>query len=731
MALLGQLISNGMSDNPQDFGNVVSNYATNRYNQDLSNITNTPVGGATPNQSTITPSDATLAQTPTQPQMGGMAALGAPSGSLGLQIPQSVQSPSFNFGAPTQPSAQPAAPQPMGPTGTGVQMPQPGQMPMQAPGQAQVQAPQVNPMAQAAPSAQAPVNPIGQVPAGMAYTPPAVGAPTQVAGPMVAGAVAQPQTQPTAPAWQTELQTAQGNPDKLWAYTQNQDYPEESRKIAASMYSKEMEHKKQADETMKTYINAVQNNDLRAQQNVMKKLAQENEDGSLLKAVFYRRLGLNDLAQQEQQKLGAGNKWGQTSLDGQAYATERDANGMIRRALDTNGATVDDATLAKLQSAGAPFGSHAFGFTGETGVVTDPNGAKAEVAKRTNAITGKADYVYLTGPYKDQVYQGAQMPQPKSISTAIAKKEGTEAVTLNYAGALAATRAGAGSIGKFNAENGTNLAIPSYGPHRGKLVDMNNGGMPVQPDQSGNFNPVINQRVQPAPAATTQSTAPAAGNLVQTAAPAGANLVRAANAPSGPQQAPVAAVAQPKFRESGYETETPQQFKDRTKNFNEANKEIAKRNAEVVANAGNAANTIDQAQHAIDLLDSGKHNIGPELSIISGRGPVAQAIGTQLETEDARNTRSIMDTVRAIGGAASQGTIKGHLTNQELQFLTENKPTEKSDPQYTKQWLQKSIEMIRRAQSAAESQARTGGAASNPVTGGNTGIRIISRERIQ
>jgi hypothetical protein len=48
--------------------------------------------------------------------------------------------------------------------------------------------------------------------------------------------------------------------------------------------------------------------------------------------------------------------------------------------------------------------------------------------------------------------------------------------------------------------------------------------------------------------------------------------------------------------------------------------------------------------------------------------------------------------------------------------MTENKPNERSDPAYTKYWLQKSIENIRKAQGAAEAQARTGGTATNPVS---------------
>ena len=100
---------------------------------------------------------------------------------------------------------------------------------------------------------------------------------------------------------------------------------------------------------------------------------------------------------------------------------------------------------------------------------------------------------------------------------------------------------------------------------------------------------------------------------------------------------------------------------------------------------------------------------------LSGGGPIGQAVGTQLNTEGARNTKAVMDTVRSIGGVLSQGTIKGHLTNQELQFLTENKPTETSDPEYTKYWLTKARAALERTQRYATEQQTTGGKAENPV----------------
>ena len=45
-------------------------------------------------------------------------------------------------------------------------------------------------------------------------------------------------------------------------------------------------------------------------------LKEEGEEGSYLKAYLFQRLGLHDLAKNEQQKLGAGDQWAQTMVDG-------------------------------------------------------------------------------------------------------------------------------------------------------------------------------------------------------------------------------------------------------------------------------------------------------------------------------------------------------------------------------------------------------------------------------
>jgi hypothetical protein len=306
MALLGSLIGNEMSDNPQSMGDVASNYFNNRFNQDMSQYLGVNAN-LTPQSTTINYNDQGQPDTVTtrhsvgEPDTSmnynlappaaapgqGIQNLGQVAPGQGVHVPPQMAQPpaqtqpTFNVGGAAPVTEQPAAPT----------------APVPAP-QAQAEAQLPAQLAQSAQAAQAPTPPnIG--------TPPAPGAPTQLAGPMVAGAVPNapsPTAQPNqAATWQTDLETAQSDPNKLWAFTQNSAYPEDVRKIAANLYAKHMDVQKQTDDTVKTLIRATQG-DPKAQQNVITQLRSQGEDGSLLKAVLYSRLGLHDLAQQEQQK---------------------------------------------------------------------------------------------------------------------------------------------------------------------------------------------------------------------------------------------------------------------------------------------------------------------------------------------------------------------------------------------------------------------------------------------
>ena len=77
---------------------------------------------------------------------------------------------------------------------------------------------------------------------------------------------------------------------------------------------------------------------------------QRGEEGSYIKAYLYQRLGLTDLARQEQQKISPTLKSSATQLEGQNYHIKQDINGEIVKAWNDQGKPVGGSELAKLNA---------------------------------------------------------------------------------------------------------------------------------------------------------------------------------------------------------------------------------------------------------------------------------------------------------------------------------------------------------------------------------------------
>ena len=126
----------------------------------------------------------------------------------------------------------------------------------------------------------------------------------------------------------------------------------------------------------------------------------------MLKAYFYNRLGLTDLAKEEQMKIRGG---GVTSemMGGQFYTVEKNSKGEVVRAWNSDGAALNRDKIAQLQSSGQKTGTHAFSTTG--GVYTIPEGepdAGQEYARRFSAQTGQFENVITSGPNANNPYLG-------------------------------------------------------------------------------------------------------------------------------------------------------------------------------------------------------------------------------------------------------------------------------------------------------------------------------------
>jgi hypothetical protein len=115
--------------------------------------------------------------------------------------------------------------------------------------------------------------------------------------------------------------------------------------------------------------------------------------------------------------------------------------------------------------------------------------------------------------------------------------------------------------------------------------------------------------------------------------------------------------------------------------------EQAKEAGKVLGSIPTLKDQIGDINKAVAIIDSGKHNIGSGLSTIAGRGKVAQAIGSQFETDDAKNTNMVMDTVNKLA-ADGLKSLGANPSTADLQFWTENKPKANSNPEFVKEWIQ-------------------------------------------
>jgi hypothetical protein len=416
-----------------------------------------------------------------------------------------------------------------------------GQAPQQAQAPAQAIAPE---QATAAPAAPAqPVNP-EQAPA----SPMIAGTPTSDVG-LTPTEQALKQQQ----AWQTDLKNAENDIDSLYTIAGDKSgrYTPEVKQIARdrALQADKAAREKQQAETLS--INAAKG-DPKATNEMMRKLREKSEEGSYFKAYLYSRFGLNDLAQEEQQKL-AGPKFAQALVDGKQYFVET-KGGAIVGAFDDTGARIkDDATLARINTNYTKQGTQQFGFTGEPGIVTE-NGKQYEVRQRTNSTTGKIENIYVTGPKAGERYTGSEIPMAKSVNTSAAKATNAANIDIAAAAPQAYNKAAGGSAGAFNQANAANQPVNTMGSTVANPAPL--GGPQVPQAVPGMSAPAQPGPVNPAQVGVVPQVAPQ---------PAPARVAPAASA-----KVP----GMPQFKEPGFENETPADFEARRTSAAAANKPI-------------------------------------------------------------------------------------------------------------------------------------------------------------
>ena len=232
---------------------------------------------------------------------------------------------------------------------------------------------------------------------------------------------------------------------------------------------------------------------------------------------------------------------------------------------------------------------------------------------------------------------------------------------------------------------------------------VNRGEAPLSPAEMGLDLTTGAIRGEPAAATTPAATTPAAPAATTPAAPGSTPpAAAAANVPAAAARRPGETVSEKKKREAEEESQR--------KVTEAGRKEVITEAAKQVAASPDTQNLINSINKVTGLIDSGEHNIGSNLSVFAGRGPIAQAIGNQFETPQAKNTKIIMDTVQklAADGLKVLGTNPSVV---DLQFWTRFKPDANSDPDFVKEWIESRSEDLKRRIGYAQTQVGAGGAA--------------------
>jgi len=312
------------------------------------------------------------------------------------------------------------------------------------------------------------------------------------------------------PNYEDKFLSAQRDPAAMYELSRDTTAPEYIRKAAADQHYKQLTSERAAIKATTDIDKAVQSGNTNDLARLIKK---QGDEGSYIKAYLFQRFGLNDLAKQEQQKLGADNKWVPTvGPGGERAVINYDGNGLAIDGYDEKGTKLSSDALAKFAASGV--GSSKTETTAE--VYYDPMNPSG------------ARFSYVKTPY------GGRFVEANTGRTA-SPEEQNKLVKMSTAGpieqqaAAAYARSGAGQQGKQAAETGVQQApLPGRAgaavatPTQGGAVAPTGGavapgavqpGVATAPAQGGPVNPAAPvAQTQTAPGATpTLSTQPTAG----------------------------------------------------------------------------------------------------------------------------------------------------------------------------------------------------------------------------
>jgi len=113
-----------------------------------------------------------------------------------------------------------------------------------------------------------------------------------------------------------------------------------------------------------------------------REMSKKGEEGSLFKAIFYSRLGLNDLAKAEQGKLGAYDQWLPTLVDGRQAWVKFNGQGAPVKGYDEQGELSGDQLLNAASMIGSTASAGLYQYKAEDGTMH----TVAEIRNKTGQV---------------------------------------------------------------------------------------------------------------------------------------------------------------------------------------------------------------------------------------------------------------------------------------------------------------------------------------------------------
>ena len=456
------------------------------------------------------------------------------------------------------------------------------------------------------------------------------------------------------------------DPEKLLQFRKDTSHPEWLRQWAGAEASAQLSrdiNAATAKQQVEQLTAAAGQGDRQAANTIAKEL--QSQGGSWVKMLLLSYIS-PELAGEEAIKLGFGNKW-QTTTDENGKPALIQVNA---RGLPLKGYTADGKEIPANQLVAYAGGKRNLDIVGGT-YVNDATGEVGRVV--TDKNTGKS---YIQTDTGMKAMTGFR-PQSSTGTLADMRTRALQDLNIKLQG------------------KGVEEAMQILRPYNQQLAQ--NGFAPIQPAEVGISVPQVGAgQVPQAPSAS--APAPVAPQQVKPAQPVAQPAVPGAPMPAAPQ--PV--IQQPQGAGLGGRPTGPQmaaaaegQKKATTVTMDAAATEVAK--------SPDTANMIKSIGKAVKILDSGEHNIGSYGSTIVGRGPIAQTIGNIAETKDARNTKTVMDTVNKLA-ADGLKALGSNPSTVDLEFWTKFKPDAASDPQFTKEWIESRSNDLQRRVNYARQQ---------------------------